>query len=87
MSSPQTLAMSDTCDCGLKPEHKVGEHDWCCQFCGGNHTERICPMARESEPCEECGKPASIDWPTGLILCTECRKKATPEGDKTSDDI
>jgi hypothetical protein len=34
---------SEKCDCELKPEHLKGEHDFCCQLCGGSHTERICP--------------------------------------------
>ena len=35
---------NEICDCELKPKHVKGEHDWCCQICGGNHTERICPL-------------------------------------------
>jgi len=35
--------LSEKCDCGLKPEHPIGYHDFCCQICGGNHVERICP--------------------------------------------
>ena len=33
------------CDinCGIKLPHKLLEHDWCCQVCGGQHSERICP--------------------------------------------
>ena len=32
------------CDinCGIKLPHKLLEHDWCCQVCGGQHSERIC---------------------------------------------
>ena len=33
------------CDgkCGIAIKHKLLEHDWCCQICGGSHSERICP--------------------------------------------
>ncbi len=31
------------CDCGLTPKHSEWEHDWCCQNCGGSHSEEICP--------------------------------------------
>lgn len=34
---------NETCDCELKPEHKRGQHDFCCQRCGGAHTDDICP--------------------------------------------
>jgi hypothetical protein len=33
----------EKCDCGLVSEHIKGYHDWCCQICGGNHVEEICP--------------------------------------------
>ena len=32
------------CNCGLKPKHEKLEHDWCCQICGGSHSEKICPQ-------------------------------------------
>ena len=35
------------CNCELKPEHDELEHDWCCQICGGSHTEEICPITRK----------------------------------------
>jgi hypothetical protein len=38
------------CTCkGIKVPHTRLEHDWCCQNCGGNHTERICPNAHREE--------------------------------------
>lgn len=36
----------EDCDCGLKPKHKLFEHDNCCQICGGSHVERICPSKK-----------------------------------------
>lgn len=39
----EVIVKEEICKCELKPEHKVLEHDWCCQICGGQHTERICP--------------------------------------------
>jgi hypothetical protein len=41
--------MNDVCYCELFPEHKVGEHDWCCQTCGGRHVERLCPERVEHD--------------------------------------
>ena len=41
-----TKKLNEKCDCGLKPKHSVGDHDWCCQICGGNHIEEICPHGR-----------------------------------------
>ena len=39
------------CDinCGIKLPHKLLEHDWCCQVCGGQHSERICPNSQPSD--------------------------------------
>ena len=33
-------------DCGITTPHKLLEHDWCCQVCGGSHSERICPDSK-----------------------------------------
>ena len=30
--------------CDISIPHKLLEHDWCCQVCGGPHSERICPI-------------------------------------------
>lgn len=35
--------LEEECNCELTPKHENAEHDWCCQICGGNHTERLCP--------------------------------------------
>ncbi len=36
--------MSKPCTkCDIKIPHQVGEHDNCCSFCGGQHSEYICP--------------------------------------------
>lgn len=37
------------CNCRLKPQHYEIEHDWCCQICGGNHSERICPKKKPNK--------------------------------------
>ena len=39
------------CDtnCGIITQHKLLEHDWCCQVCGGQHSERICQNAQPSD--------------------------------------
>lgn len=37
------------CKCKLLPKHNILEHDWCCQKCGGSHTERICPIKKKEE--------------------------------------
>ena len=29
-------------DCGITIQHKLLEHDWCCQICGGHHAEYLC---------------------------------------------
>lgn len=42
--------MLEKCDCELKLNHVKGEHDYCCQECGGNHTERICPINNSKVP-------------------------------------
>ena len=44
------------CDCKLKPEHDKMEHDWCCQICGGNHSEHICPENKKARPNNETEK-------------------------------
>jgi hypothetical protein len=46
-SQKERELMEQTCKCPLKPKHKVGEHDWCCQICGGHHVERICPERKK----------------------------------------
>lgn len=43
--------LEQECGCELTPKHERAEHDWCCQICGGDHTERICP-----ENNTQCGK-------------------------------
>lgn len=45
--------MNLMCECGLEPLHKVGEHDWCCQLCGGSHAERICPAMHKALPLKK----------------------------------
>jgi hypothetical protein len=47
----------DMCNCELRPIHSRGEHDWCCQICGGAHTERLCPLNQcpMKEPCSNVG--------------------------------
>lgn len=54
MKDPQlarahSRVLNEPCKCGLEPAHKIGEHDSCCQICGGSHTERICPKNKEQE--------------------------------------
>ena len=35
--------------CGIAVPHKLLEHDWCCQICGGSHSERICQIGSSDE--------------------------------------
>ena len=42
--------MQAKCHCGLEPSHVLAEHDWCCQICGGQHVERICPHKDKKTP-------------------------------------
>lgn len=43
------ISLSMKCNCGLQPEHPVAYHDSCCQVCGGQHLEDICPVATDDE--------------------------------------
>ncbi len=36
--------INQLCNCNLKIPHGILDHDWCCQICGGDHTEVICPF-------------------------------------------
>lgn len=37
------------CKCKLLPKHFEMAHDWCCQECGGSHTENLCPEGKKKE--------------------------------------
>ena len=58
------------CDCALKPEHRKLEHDWCCQICGGSHTERICPQRKEIK------KPSKVR--AKQVVLAECENSSCP---------
>jgi len=48
------MRFSEECDCEtIREPHQVGEHDWCCQHCGGSHTERFCPKNRKEKGADD----------------------------------
>lgn len=70
--------LEQECNCELTPKHENAEHDWCCQICGGNHTERLCPenntQCAKMDECSNKGK-TDIEGVTPCLSFEPCEFK------------